>query len=502
MFFAACDEEHSQHNYSLNIDCNPYLEGELLLECGITLHPEVYRDYNILIVWYHVPFSPTNKTSSNLLSMGDADIKLQVLNDTKSSIVINSALKLHMLNETHTGSYSCIVNLTHSVNANADNIIRNVSVILSPATTYAHLNSCALNESQFREEIECYLPVATTPTSSSSMSPALASTSLRLLSPTTKSSVPTDALPSASDGNAGRMRHLKQFYIAVGVVGVFGSVIATLSLVVVCTCVKYRKMLKGMDELKQLFRLLLNHTYAFSMYSNLCYAKYLFMFACDYIVKEDMLRSQDSIRALSTIPSDYLVPVASQSSSETSLAATGTFNNSSTDNADNPTYIPTALLEQLVMSYSTNGIHQISSYQQPAEQEVVQHQFPQHLVAVPDHQQSVQSQPPQQSSLRNQFQPLHAMQHQFYEDQLYRDRYEMPLPPLLYSEHNLQVPLPQASHGEAGQRKSDVFLHSYESIKSPHDYEELMESENYENPVTMIKNDAYTASNTYTVSQS
>jgi len=49
-----------------------------------------------------------------------------------------------------------------------------------------------------------------------------------------------------NNDNADRnMKHLKEFYIAIGVVGVFGSIIATLSMVVACTCIKYRIMLKG-----------------------------------------------------------------------------------------------------------------------------------------------------------------------------------------------------------------------------------------------------------------
>jgi len=171
-------------------------------------------------------------------------------------------LNLYMLNKTHAGSYLCIISLTRSVNYNDDkNIIQNVSVMLKSAVAYAHLNSRAPNEPQFTQEIACDLPVATTPASSTASftSPALASTSLQPLGPTsrqpTKPLFPTTtAQSSAGDDNVGGGRkHLKQFYIAVGVVGVFGSVIATLSLVVVCTCVKYRKMLKGMQESQQLF---------------------------------------------------------------------------------------------------------------------------------------------------------------------------------------------------------------------------------------------------------
>ena len=47
---------------------------------------------------------------------------------------------------------------------------------------------------------------------------------------------------ASADGSA---EHLKEFYIAIGVVAVFGSVIASLSVVVACTCIKYRTMLKG-----------------------------------------------------------------------------------------------------------------------------------------------------------------------------------------------------------------------------------------------------------------
>jgi len=154
-----------------------------------------------------------------------------------------------------------------------------------------------------------------------------------------------------------------------------------------------------------------------------------------------VVKSQESINGPSLVPSDYLVPVAT-SGSQVSLA--GTVSQTSTCNAENPTYVPTTMVEQLVRNYSTVTHHNNSSSQ------------------------GVQFQ-------------LHRPQNS--------QRYQLQLP-------LCSVPLPQGPPDDV-QRKSDVFLHSYESIKSPHDYEDLMESGNYDSPWNMDRNEAYTASTTY-----
>ena len=167
-----------------------------------------------------------------------------------------------------------------------------------------------------------------------------------------------------------------------------------------------------------------------------------------YTDKRKLVKHQKSITGPSRFPSDYLVPVpmsGSQASSQFSIA--GTASQTSTSNAENPTYVPTAQVEQLVRNYST--MH----HQNDNSDQVMQFQL------------------------------------QRSQSSRYQERYHLQTPPCF-------VPLPQGPTDDV-QRMSDVFLHSYESIKSPHDYEDLMESGSYDSPWNMNRNEAYTASITY-----
>ena len=168
-----------------------------------------------------------------------------------------------------------------------------------------------------------------------------------------------------------------------------------------------------------------------------------------YTDKRKLLKSQESIIGQTVPPSDYLVPVTSENCTELSRSATGY----TISNVNNPTYVPTTLVQQLTMTYSTQ--------QQPQQQQQQQQQEEQY----------------------------------YHQEQDYQQRYERQYIPSYNGQSQLRVPLPQ-EHG--AWRKSDVFLHSYESIKSPHDYEDLTGSGNYDNPLTMTRNNAYVASDSYT----
>ena len=274
LFFNADCEVQYLKEPPTSLNCNPFINRELFLECKIRFYSNFLTEPQVLVEWHYSrqnnsdsdPRSVERLTvnssrskihaealNTSLLdhSMENVDIQREVVIDS-NIIKIKSTLKIYALNESDIGYYWCSVHLNNSNVTSNVTLLPSSLLLLEHPQMYNLLNSCDTNAPKSQEgDTSCYMPTSpslptlppTTPGSSQlgNETEVFDPTTLRYV----KQSTPTAQPSTDQEEDKLKMKHLREFYIAIGIVVAFGSVIAALGLIVAYTCVKYRRMLKG-----------------------------------------------------------------------------------------------------------------------------------------------------------------------------------------------------------------------------------------------------------------
>ena len=166
---------------------------------------------------------------------------------SRDEIQVRSRLELHRLNKSDMGTYWCSVHLNYTIESLSKTFVVTASdsVLLGHPHDYAHEEQCITNIAQSKHENKCAL------SSSISPLPWLGGNGTTIpdseVTETTPLSLAEHTTLVGDKKDEGKGHILKEFYIALGILITFGSIIAVLVLVVVITCLQYRKMLKGME---------------------------------------------------------------------------------------------------------------------------------------------------------------------------------------------------------------------------------------------------------------
>lgn len=253
------------------LNCNPYPRGELLLECTVSLQSEFLHHHGLSVSeqkinWFHsqnrpeagetevVPEGSTyqnEQTPLTAVQLEDMQENVSIREQTRvigsgSKVQVRSRLELYGLNESDVGEYWCVIHLNYTDESLPEaGVAPSDSVLLGHPCEYAHREQCSTNIAQSKQENKCALrSIAPLPWLS-------ASTIIPDGTATTPPSVAEKATlvgeNSEEQSEEKGPTILKEFYIALGILIAFGSVIGVLALVMVCTCVHYRRMLKGME---------------------------------------------------------------------------------------------------------------------------------------------------------------------------------------------------------------------------------------------------------------
>ncbi len=231
------------------LTCNPYSNKELKLECTISLLPGGTLSGRLTVDWFHSPLlldSPAVKSETRLAinrldsSQENITIQEQMLS-RESTLRVRSRLEVSKLDALDVGQYWCGIRIDST-----EWMILSDPVTLKPPSEYSRLDPCSTYLVQSKRERKCAMwtfeppPPITPPTPSLSMSTTDSDTATTSEFNTNPADG-TATLPE--DENESPL--MMEFYIAVGILAAFGTVITALVLLVICMCIKYKKMLRG-----------------------------------------------------------------------------------------------------------------------------------------------------------------------------------------------------------------------------------------------------------------
>lgn len=278
--------------------CNPYINMELKLECIVSLLTTDPLSGRVTVDWFHsssLQLTPKaaaeNQLAINRLDSAQDNITIReqiLVSELHMALRVRSRLEVTKLDEFDTGQYWCGIHIDST-----ELMVLSDPVLLQHPSEYADLNACSTAVAQSKTERKCAtwsfnpstsptIPQSTAtefPSATSSVSSPVStmnasesvSTSKAVdiefltedgLSPEkTEGEIPTSLPPETSNSTNNNGSHaqmtaddqfstetkpdnkgyLTEFYITVGILVAFGSIIAILVMLVVCMCIKYIK---------------------------------------------------------------------------------------------------------------------------------------------------------------------------------------------------------------------------------------------------------------------
>lgn len=252
------------------LTCNPYPNAELRLECIVSMSTSGSLSGRLSVDWFHRPMLPDTTetaTTDDQLSInrladsaqGDITIREQRREVTGGSLQVRSRLEVRGLDQSDVGQYWCGIRIDSEKWT-----ILSDPLLLEEPEEYVGLGTCSMTTGQSKRERKCAMwsfkpqqPTdATTDSVNTTTSLSTPNGPQEELGTQTEPRVPlsmsntedvdvltddgtTTELPEESTGSG------PLIYIAVGILVGFGIVIIGLFVLVLCMCVKYRKMQKG-----------------------------------------------------------------------------------------------------------------------------------------------------------------------------------------------------------------------------------------------------------------
>lgn len=257
------------------LDCNPYPRGELLLECSASLQSEYLHllDAPLSVNWYHTKHISEAELrqvlTEDTYQLVERPLAITLLDNSQENVsiieqtlaflssgevLVRSRLNVYGLSESDMGAYWCSIHLNYTNESLSETaVVPSDSVLLKHPHEHAHKKGCSTDIAQSKQRKKCALhssifppplPALPWPDSKATIVPE-SETTPQSSAEQEQVTVVGEKLSEEEEEKGS----LKEFYIALGILVAFGSVIAALALSVVCTCVKYRKMLKGMVAL-------------------------------------------------------------------------------------------------------------------------------------------------------------------------------------------------------------------------------------------------------------
>lgn len=260
------------------LDCNPYPRGELLLECTASLQSQSLHHHDtppstMAVNWYHSQHRPKvgereilaeevmyqeNRIPPIITLLNNSQDNVSIVEHTSAmvsggKVLIRSHLEVYGLSESDVGAYWCSIHLNYTSESLFETTVApSDSVLLRHPREHAHRVHCSTNIAQSKQEKKCALlnsipptlPALPRPGNKATIIPGSEVTTITLQISAEQATLVSEKFTEEEEEEG--MGLLKEFYVALSILIAFGSVIAALVLTVVCTCVKYRKMLKGM----------------------------------------------------------------------------------------------------------------------------------------------------------------------------------------------------------------------------------------------------------------
>lgn len=229
------------------LTCNPYLNMELKLECTVSLLDAGALSGRLAVDWFHSTslLDDLQSSAGNPLAINRLDdmqenvtIREQAVIG-RSSVRVRSRLELLNLSEMDVGQYWCGIRID-----SMEWMVLSDPVLLLHPEEYADLLSCSTTVAQSKRERKC---------ATWSFGPSSPLTTMAVVEPSGLLPLPTvlpSAEPTISDattsmGSSGEPGPQMEFYIAIGILVAFGSLITALVSLMACMCIKYRKAMRG-----------------------------------------------------------------------------------------------------------------------------------------------------------------------------------------------------------------------------------------------------------------
>ena len=210
--------------------------------------------------WFYSPL---------LLNSGQDQISISRLDDSQENVTIReqtlfarltlrvrSRLEVTKLDASDVGQYWCGIRTDST-----EWMVLSDPVALQPPSEYMGLDPCSTSVAQSKRERKCatwtFDPTSNTPPPSpvppTPPTPPLTTESFTEIESeevtkreeVTTVDIDTAPLPEEGSENDQDQGPLMEFYIAVGILAAFGTVITALVLLVICMCIKYKRMIKG-----------------------------------------------------------------------------------------------------------------------------------------------------------------------------------------------------------------------------------------------------------------
>lgn len=238
------------------LTCNPYFNTELKLECTVSLLAAGPLSGRLTVDWFH-----SASTLGDFQDTADVPLAINRLDDMQdnitireqvmvggSSLRVRSRLEVLDLDEMDVGQYWCGIRID-----SMEWMVLSDPVLLQDPGEYVNLLPCSTTVAQSKHERKCAawsfgpsIPQITMPPQSTDSPSATHSTT----EPEILSAQPTvqqdgNTTSTDSDDKEQDDGPLMEFYIAVGILVAFGSIITALVSLVACMCIKYRKVLRG-----------------------------------------------------------------------------------------------------------------------------------------------------------------------------------------------------------------------------------------------------------------
>lgn len=254
------------------LTCNPYSNEELKLECTVSVFPGGTLSGRLIVDWFRSPLledslAGENETQQAISRLDNSWGNIAIQEQTRllqSNLQVRSRLEVERLDESDVGQYWCGIRIDLT-----EWMILSDPVPLRSPSKYEGLHPCSTSVAQSKRERKCAMWRFQPPPSPSSPSPPqtaplpgpVKTTNSNTVTEVTRNEITTDLEQSTtiSSGSVSSGTEIREeteigaltmeFYIAVGILAAFGTVITVLISLVICMCIKYKKMLHG--KLKQ-----------------------------------------------------------------------------------------------------------------------------------------------------------------------------------------------------------------------------------------------------------
>ena len=249
------------------LTCNPYINKELKLECTVSLLQRETLTGRLTVDWYRRPLllNDTTTSNQNRLSISrinpsqNITIQEQML-VSESMSRVRSRLEIRELDASDVGQYWCGIRIDST-----EWMILSDSVPLQDPSEYTGLDPCSVSVAQSKRERKCatwkFEPLPSPPspvstgqgiettettnsvsdsngsTRSTASSTAATSSSTVATSSSNITTPSSTSLPEKENSDP-----QMEFYIAVGIVAALGTTITALVSLMICMCIKYKRM--------------------------------------------------------------------------------------------------------------------------------------------------------------------------------------------------------------------------------------------------------------------